>query len=209
MVVWSIWGNRNQVFHNDVAIPPSQVWDSARRALLDYNAARKNPLPFHPPVSLLWAAPPPGFHKINVDGATDEGGGCSCIGVIIRDSSGVAIGALTLSKVLPTSLNAEVTKASTLLHGVLFALEMQISRAIFELDALSIILALSSFKAGGKLSHILEDIKSASSSFSHCTFHHLKWDDNRAAHTLAREAKTSGQIQSLERNPSLMYFADS
>lgn len=122
MVAWSIWGNKNQAFHNDAAIPPSQVWDSARRALLDYNAARQNPLPLHPPVRLLWAASPPGFHKINVDGATDEGGGCSCIGVIIRDSSGVAIGAL--SKVLPVSLNAEVTEAFALLHRVLFALEM-------------------------------------------------------------------------------------
>ena len=158
--------------------------------MLDYNAAWQNPLPFHPLASLLWAAPPPGFHKINVDSVTDEGGGCSYIGVIIRDSSGVAMGAL--SKVLPASLNAEVTEAFALLHGVLFALEMQISHAIFESNALSIILALSSFEVGGELGHILEDIKSASSSFSHCTFHHLKWDGNRAAHTLAREAKTSG-----------------
>ena len=167
--------------------------------MLDYNATRQNPLPFHPSASLLWAVPPPGFHKINVDGVTNEGGGCSCIGVIIRDSSRVAIGAF--GKVLPASLNAEVTEAFTLLHGVLFALEMQISRAIFELDALSIILALSSFEVGGELGHILEDIKSGSSSFSHCTFHHLKRDGNRAAHSLAREAKTSGQSKVWKGTP--------
>ena len=95
-----------------------------------------------------------------------------------------------------------ITEAFALLHGVLFALEMQISRAIFESDALSIILALSSFEAGDELGHILEDIKLASSSFSHCTFHHLKWDGNRAAHTLAREAKTSGQSKVWKGTPS-------
>ncbi|XP_075669920.1 uncharacterized protein LOC142639655 [Castanea sativa] len=105
-------GNRNQAIHNDSAIPPSQVWETASRALLDYNASRLNTLPTHPPACPLWAAPPPGFHKINVDGATDEGEGHSCIGVIIRDSSGATIGAL--SKVLPSCLPAEITEAYAL-----------------------------------------------------------------------------------------------
>ncbi|XP_065638474.1 uncharacterized protein LOC136071304 [Quercus suber] len=140
---------KNQAFHNDAAIPPSQVWESARRALFDFNVARQDHLPPLSHASLLWATPPPGFHKINVNGATNEGGGCSGIGVIIRDSSRTVIGAL--SKVLPMSLNAEVTEAFALLNGVLFALELQISQAIFESDALSIILALSSHESGGEL----------------------------------------------------------
>ncbi|XP_023893347.1 uncharacterized protein LOC112005329 [Quercus suber] len=199
MVAWSIWGNRNQAFHNDATIPPSQVWESARRALFDFNAARQDHLPPLSHASLLWATPPPGFHKINVDGAMDEGVGCSGIGVIIRDSSGAVIGAL--SKVLPVSLNAEVTEAFALLNGVLFALELQISQAIFESDALSIILALSSHESGGELGHILEDIMSASCSFSHCTFHHLKRDGNKAAHSLAREAKLFGQTKVWKGTP--------
>nr|POF06690.1 putative ribonuclease h protein [Quercus suber] len=128
MVAWSIWGNRNQAIHNDAAIPPSQVWESARRALLDYKAARLNPLPSHPPARFHWAAPPPGFHKINVDGATGGGGGNSCIGVIIRDSSGATIGALC--KVLPACLHAEVIEAYALHLGVLFALEIQITHLV-------------------------------------------------------------------------------
>lgn len=164
MVAWSIWGYRNQAIHNDTANLPSQVWESTRRALLDYKASRLNPLPTHPPACLHWAAPPPGFHKINVDGATDNEGGNSCIGVIIRDPSGATIGAL--SKVLPACLHAEVTEAYALHQGVLFALEMQIDHAIFEFDALSIILALSSRKAGSDLGHILKDFRMVSSSLS-------------------------------------------
>lgn len=193
MVAWSIWGNKNQAIHNDVANPPSQVWESTRRALLDYNASCLNPLPTHPPTRYHWAAPPPGFHKINVDGATDDGGGNSCVGVIIRDPLGATIGAL--SKLLPSCLHAEVSEAFALHRGVHFALEMQIDHAIFESEALPIILALSSGEAGGDLGHILEDIRTASSSLSQCFFHHLKRDDNRVAHTLAREAKISGQTK--------------
>ena len=61
MVLWSIWGNRNQAIHNDSAIPPIQVWESARGALLDYNDSRLIPLPSPPPARVHWTAPPPGF----------------------------------------------------------------------------------------------------------------------------------------------------
>ncbi|KAK9991414.1 hypothetical protein SO802_026399 [Lithocarpus litseifolius] len=186
-------GNKNQAFHNDAALLPTQVWESTRRALLDFKAARLNPLPNLPPARFLWAAPPPGFHKINVDGTTNVGGGNSCIGIIIRDSSGATIGAL--SKVLLACLHADVNEAFALHQGVLFALEMQINHAIFESDALSIILALSSGEIGGELGHILEDIRTVSSAFSHCTFHYQKRDGNRATHSLAREAKISGQTK--------------
>ena len=126
-----------------------------------------------------------------MDGATDVGGGNSCIGAVIRDSSGFPIGALSL--VLPSCFPAEITEAYALLHGVLFASEMQVHQALFESDALSIVHDLTSEVSGSVFGHILEDIRAASSSFSFCSFHHLKRDGNRAAHSLAQEAKSSGQ----------------
>ena len=56
-----------------------------------------------------------------MDGATEAGGGNSYIGVVIRDSY---IGALSL--VLPSCFPIETIEAYVLLHGVLFASEMQI-----------------------------------------------------------------------------------
>ena len=132
---------------------------------------------------------------IFLDGTTSNNGRNSCIGVIIRDCSGNSIGAL--SKPLPSDFSAEVTEAFAHLQGVLFALEMQISRAIFESDALSVIQALTSGDLGGDVGHNLHDIKS-SSHFSCYSFKHLKRDSNRAAHALAREAKLSGQTQILK-----------
>ena len=182
-VLWSIWGNRNQAIFGDSALPPAIVWDTTKRAHLDYVDARLSFPPAPPPARAHWTAPPAGFFKINVDGATDVGGGNSCIGVVIRDSSGFPIGAL--SPVLPSCFLAEITEAYALLHGVLFASEMQVHQALFEFDALSIILDLTSEVSGSVFGHILEDIRAASSSFSFCSFHHLQWDGNRVAHSLA------------------------
>ena len=57
-----------------------------------------------------------------------------------------------------------MTEAFALLQGVLFTSEMQISHAIFESDALSVIQALTSGDLGGEVGRILHDIKSSSHS---------------------------------------------
>ena len=93
-----------------------------------------------------------------LDGATSDNGRNSCIDVIIRDCSGNPIGAL--SEPLPSDFSAEV------------------SRAIFESDALLVIQALTSGDLGGEVGHILHDIKSSSHSFSCYSFKHLKRDDD-------------------------------
>ena len=199
-VLWSIWGNRNQAIYEDSAIPPAMVWDSAKRVYLDFIDAQLTYPPSPPPSARdHWTAPPAGFFKVNVDGTTGAEGGNSCIGVVIRDSTGFPIGALSL--VHPSCFPAETTDAYALLHGVLFALEMQIHQALFEFDALSIIHDLSSEVSGNDFGHILKDIRVASSTFSHCSFHHLKRDGNRAAHTLAIEAKFSGQSKIWKGTP--------
>uniref|UniRef100_A0A7N2KPV5 RNase H type-1 domain-containing protein n=1 Tax=Quercus lobata TaxID=97700 RepID=A0A7N2KPV5_QUELO len=123
MTAWSIWGNRNQAIHNDVGITSMQVWDYARRALLDFNNAFSQSTLTPPTPHHKWTAPPSSFFKINVDGATSANGGNSCIGVTIRDSTSTPIEAL--SKPLSSDFSTEVTEAYVLLQGVLFASEMQ------------------------------------------------------------------------------------
>ena len=155
-VLWSIWGNRNQAIYGDSALLPAMVWDTAKRAHLDFVDTRLTFSPAPPPTRVHWTAPPASFFKINVDGATGVGGGNSCIGVVIRDSSSFPIGVLSL--VLPSYFSVEITEAYALLHGVLFASEMQVHRAFFESDTLSIIHDLTSEVPGSDLGHILEDI---------------------------------------------------
>ena len=70
MVAWTIWGNRNNAIHNNAGCPPSQAWEIAKRALLEFNNSSSHDLPSHPTAKTQWTPPPPRFHKINVDGAT-------------------------------------------------------------------------------------------------------------------------------------------
>ena len=76
--------------------------------------------------------------------------------------------------------------------GVLLALELGISHVIVESDALSIIQAINEGVLGSELGHIVQNIKDISSSFSWCSFQHLKRSGNRATHELARAARDSG-----------------
>lgn len=80
-------------------------------------------------------------------------------------------------------------------EGVLSALEMGLSKVIFESDALSIIQAINEGNVGGEFGHIIQIIEDLVSSFSWCTFQQLKRDGNRVAHDLAKEARMSGISQ--------------
>ena len=128
-----------------------------------------------------------------MDGAATEDSRNSSIGVIIRDSHDTAI--VALNKVLPAPYTVEVTKALALLHGALFALEMEASYAIFESDALSLSQSINSGVVGGEIGHILQNIKSIAFSFSWCSFQHLKREGNRVAHELAKNARVTSVSQ--------------
>ena len=99
-----------------------------------------------------------------MDKASVEDGKCSSIGMIIRDNHGTAIGAF--NKLLPSTFTTKVTEALALHQGVLFAAEINIPRAIFKSNALSIIQTLNSGDKEGEIGHILKDIKLAKLTFS-------------------------------------------
>ena len=150
------------------------------------------PLP-RSPHAPNWQAPSLGFFKINIDGAASNDGTNSTIGVIIRDNQGNPIAAS--NKILPSPYTAKITKAVAFLHKVLLASKMKIFHAIFEFDALSIVQALNQGVVGGEIRLILHDIRIFSTSFSWCSFQHLKRDGNRVAHELAKAARLSGTSQ--------------
>nr|POF08916.1 hypothetical protein CFP56_22791 [Quercus suber] len=66
---------------------------------------------------------------------------------------------------------------------------MGLSKVFFESDALSIIQAINEGNVSGEFGHIIQIIEDLVSSFSWCTFQHLKRDGNRVAHDLAKEAR--------------------
>jgi len=140
-----------------------------------------------------WSLPPPGFHKVNVDGATYPDGSSFCIGVIIRNSIGHVTAAL--SKPLPAHYSPEIVEVLALENGVILAHEMNISRVIFELDSLATVQFVVAMGSSGPLGHIINGIRSSLLHFCSWSLHHLKRDHNRAAHELAQLAKSVGFAQ--------------
>ena len=88
--------------------------------------------------------------------------------------------------------SVEITEAIALQEGVVLALEMRISYVIFESGALSIIQAINEGNLGGELGLIIQSIRDISSSFSWCSFQHLKRDGNRVAHELTKATRNTG-----------------
>ncbi|XP_075645203.1 uncharacterized protein LOC142616204 [Castanea sativa] len=135
-----------------------------------------------------WVAPPPGYVKVNVDGASSiDGSGISGVGVIIRNEIRGVVAALC--KALPLHYSVDWMELFAMEQGVLLAQEMNLFNVIFESDAISIIQPVSQALNGGIMGHLIQGIQLARSSFSCCSFQHVKRDYNRAAHKLAQFAK--------------------
>ena len=183
-----MWYNRNKLLHVENGLPPLQILEMAKSIVEDYREAFSLVSPSLPFAQECWVAPPLGFLKVNVDGASSiDGSGTSSIGVIIRDDLGRIVAALC--KALPVHYPAELTELFALEYGVLLAQDLNISNVIFESDAASVISSVNQDCSGGAMGHLVHYIMSAKSVFSCYPFHHVKRTYNRAAHELAQFAK--------------------
>lgn len=187
---WAIWFNRNRLVHEGCGLPPMQVWHLAKNsvddfvcsATWDFNQARVSPS--------SWSPPPPGVHKINVDGASSELDSSSSVGVVIRDSLGQVVAALC--KPLPACFPAELTEIMALEQGVLLAQELQLPRVIVESDSSNVIQAIQEKATGSSSGHIIQRILQTCESFESCFFKHLSRNFNTVAHELAQHDRRSG-----------------
>ena len=99
-----------QVWH----LTKNNINDFVCSVTWDFNQARV-------PLS-SWSPPPPGVHKINVNGASSESDSSSSIGVVIRDSLGQVVAALY--KPLQACFPAKLTEIMALEQDVLLAQEL-------------------------------------------------------------------------------------
>ena len=123
----------------------SNVENYVGSALWDFNLPRAAPT--------CWVPPPHDFHKINVNGASSDLENSSSIGVVIRDSLGKVVAAL--SKPLQVCFTAELSEIMALEHGVLLAQELQLSRIIIESDSQNAIQVVQDKATGSNYGHIV------------------------------------------------------
>lgn len=180
VVAWSIWYNRNQKCFEDKTHPPNQIWYHARRLVLEHKEAIASIKGKHTPEDPKWIAPPLDFHKINVDGASLDDGRMSSVGVIIRNSKGDAVAAV--SKTLLGQYTSLEIEFIALENGVLLAKKLELSQVIFKSNSLATIQSLQTLDFEGDLGHLCQGIINLMGSFRSWKFKHLKRDYNKVAH---------------------------
>ncbi|XVF76317.1 hypothetical protein PTKIN_Ptkin13bG0256700 [Pterospermum kingtungense] len=87
-MLWQMWLNQNQCFHDKVCTVPAAMLNAAIRMVTDFEMA--NPLVdlSYASVQPMWAAPHAHFVKINSDASFQCSGGDAILRVVIRDCSG-------------------------------------------------------------------------------------------------------------------------
>ena len=112
------------------------------------------------------------------------------LGVVVRDSTGNIIAALSQKVRCPHSV--EMVKALACNRALVFAQELCLSQVVFEGDSLRIVQALNSQEACLTLfGHVVGEIKNLRRGLRFSCFQHVKRDGNKLAHSLARRAVSS------------------
>nr|POF00563.1 putative ribonuclease h protein [Quercus suber] len=183
-----IWTRRNQLRVGESTAPVDRICSLAMDNLQDFQRASPPPLRSSRSVRpAKWSPPPPGWFKINFDGATFSSKSLVGLGVIIRNDKGLVMAAYTQSIPLPTFV--EMVEVLVARSAISFARELQFDQVIVEGDSEVIINAIS--KGGfssSSFGHIIRDIKLSIPAFQNISFSHTLRLGNKLAHRLARMA---------------------
>ena len=113
-------------------------------------------LPYPPPLQ-QWCPPTPNIFKVNFDALVFRSSNLAGVGVIVCNSSGAAVEALSV----PISLGCSVIELEALacLRAVQFVLEIGLTRVVFEGDLAAVIDALWHGSGGlASYGNVLDDI---------------------------------------------------
>lgn len=149
MVAKRIWIRRNEVVHSGCFTHPNVVAMQAKEQLQDFrtlNEAQQEVI--RQPLSSLarWEAPPPELFKVNWNVAFSQGDKQMGVGVIIRDSKGEVIAAL--SQPVMATYDPVSAESMATLRAVEFCKELGIHDFILEGDSLLVVKAISKSNLG-------------------------------------------------------------
>jgi ribonuclease HI len=201
--MWSLWNSRNDRKHGKVAIHPVRTIDWALDVCLQLLVDRA-------PVGVSnrskidsWEKPPPGFIKVNTDGAFSVSLSSGATGVVIRreDGSFVQASARRLSSVA----SALVAEAEAFRDGARSVPSGTREGVIIETDSQELVSLWRSRKEGrSEVAAILQDVQDISTNFSSFTVKHICRTANAAAHTCASNSPSGSVSVWVSQPPSFL-----
>ena len=193
---WLVWSKRNSDRLGEPSVALGRIRAKAATLLHDFRTAQL----LQPMVSTIVAraarcTPPlPPHLKINFDGATFKELGCAGIGVVVQNSTGAVIGALSQRIMMPSS--AAIVELLACRKALFFAKDLGVVQCIVEGDAEVIIKALRQKDSSHpEFGHVIQDVLFLANDFQSCCFSHVNRIGNVVAHCLARSSKSGNELQ--------------
>ena len=195
-----------------VTVPMEMIYTDAVQRLPEFHSAQDPPLtqeaatyPTH------WLPPPPGFYKINYDGATFQDVAAAGLGVVARDSDSRVIAALSERISLPPTV--EALEALACRKAVAFVTDLDIQDAVFEGDSETIYKHLSSDQPSmAAIGHIVDEARKLAATLRSYQFSHMKRKGNMLADKLAKLAKTLYEptiwVEDIHRDVATLVVSD-
>lgn len=143
VICWALWYQRNQFLYEKVVHHCTVVINNAISMQLAYKQVQVfDGVSKEVTKVLRWSPPPPGFLKLNVDGAIFPDQHRAGIGIILRDEKGCVVA--TYSKSESDVASPEFIEASALLRGLQFCAQWGVPKLVLETDCLLLVNALQS-----------------------------------------------------------------
>ncbi|XP_023924994.1 uncharacterized protein LOC112036432 [Quercus suber] len=157
--------------------------------------------------AIKWHPPENPRYKLNLDGAVFSVQKAAGMGVLVSDSEGRVM--VAMSRRFPAPLATLEIEAKTMEAATVFAWEMGFREVIFETDSLILYRSLlGTSDPPSSIETVISSILSFVQSFSFFSFSHVKRHGIRPAHILAQFANQIDDCQVwLEETPSLIESA--
>ncbi|KAL5818285.1 hypothetical protein ACOSQ4_022127 [Xanthoceras sorbifolium] len=134
-----------------------------------------------------WKAHPAAVFKLNVDASCDVLSGCSGLGVVVRNATGIVVFATAVP--LKFCTDVEVAEAKAILAGIQLAAERGLLPLLFETDSLNVsCLCNEDLLSRSDIENIIFDIQSLISSLNIASISFISRLGNGVAHGIAKRA---------------------
>ncbi|KAL0013279.1 hypothetical protein SO802_000348 [Lithocarpus litseifolius] len=186
-IVWLLWNRRN-LLHLSKPVHPLQTLPSLAGGMLQDFTNVHEPTPVGTSSTNRWCPPDPHCYKANFNNAIFKSSNTAGLGVVIRDSRGDILGAISVRVPLPQSVPE--MEAFAYRHAISFTVDLGLHKVIFEGDSTIVNQAINSGLSSLALyGHIVDDILHLASQLWFYKFCQVPRNCNKVVDAFVRKAQ--------------------